>query len=248
MKIFQLGKAAIHAGALEARKLEKWDLVINLTGYSTMAPEVRAYNGAAEVCREFLSWMPKPSGYRELTIDWPDGKVPGMKRKDWRRLVADLQQFDGKILVHCHGGHGRTGTLLVILAGLGNALPDGVDPVKYIRNLYCSKIVESWSQIDYLTKNMQIKTEATPRFYHAVQWTPVPQTQSYKPHTPEEQIGTWWDKENTVTKDLPIPLQRWKCVLCQIHKCRELMFSCFTDGTGYCYLCDETTRAYGQER
>ena len=51
-----------------------------------------------------------------------------------------------KVMVSCSGGHGRTGTILAIWAGLviPEALQEG--PVNYIRRNYCEEAVETLGQ------------------------------------------------------------------------------------------------------
>lgn len=164
MHVFTLGKARIHAGGVNAKTVKNWGLVINLSASTSGALDAACYNGAEQICREFNRCLLPAKGYPEVKVDWPDGGAPRIKRKDWRRLIRDLKQFDGDVLIHCMGGHGRTGTLLTILGSIGEAIDTIHDPVLWLRETYCNKVVESYAQIDYLTKNMQIKTDAKPQY------------------------------------------------------------------------------------
>lgn len=71
-----------------------------------------------------------------------DFSVPSFKAMD------DIIQFIsenvkiGNMLVSCIGGHGRTGTVLSIWAGLH----DIEKPIEYVRKIYCKKAVETVSQ------------------------------------------------------------------------------------------------------
>lgn len=243
--LFSIGKARIHAGGLHARTLQgkTWGLVINLTGRSHADPEITQFNGAGGICPAFVNHVPASAGYPELVIDWPDGQVPSLRRKNWRKLVFDLETFDGDVLIHCHGGHGRTGTLLAILGHLGGPLR-GKDSVKWLRSTYCANVVETQAQITYLTKNMNIPTKEKPRFMPQPAWGFTQGQGGVSPIS-----GPWWTREehdltrpnhnagaSQFVNDLP-PAQ-FKCVLCCIHKGKILMHSTFMDGTGYCILCN----------
>lgn len=48
----------------------------------------------------------------------------------------------GNILVSCQAGHGRTGIVLSVWAGINGT----ENPIQYIRDLYCSKAVETLTQ------------------------------------------------------------------------------------------------------
>lgn len=235
--LFQIGDARIHAGSSRAPKLGHWDLVINLSGYSNMSPDVQGFNGADKACAGFIAESPTRIEYPELCIDWADSKAPYQRRRDWRRLMYDLQGFHGDVLIHCIGGHGRTGTLLVVLGVLSEAIPQNEDPVTYIRTKYCEKTVESWDQLEYLTKMIGVKTNETPR-YGASAYANAQGYQTYA----LPPLGDWQSRETqamTAGNAAPVDLPpgSWRCALCMIHKSRGLMHSVFSDGTGYCNLC-----------
>ncbi len=66
-----------------------------------------------------------------------------------------------KVHAGCIGGHGRTGLLVAaIVAELGVSK----DPIAWVRQHYCSKAVESASQVGFLVKHYKAKT-AKPREY-----------------------------------------------------------------------------------
>ena len=59
--------------------------------------------------------------------------------------MEEIQRFK-RVLVRCLGGHGRTGTVLAVLAGLS-----GIDyPCKFIRERYCEKAIEREEQKRYV--------------------------------------------------------------------------------------------------
>ena len=231
--LFNIGKASIHAGDIASRLMKEpgWDLVINLTGNSQMSPTITGFNGAQKIARKFIQGSSTYVGYPELVIEWPDGKVPGVTRKEWIQLVSDLREFDGKVLVHCMGGHGRTGTLLSILAGLSKAVKG--DPVKWVRENYCTKTVETQCQIEYLKKDMYIKTNEGPRY--------MPYVPALVPMTPlnnDTPIGPWWIREEQALTGRDNLSGLFRCCLCLVHKKKILMHSTFMDGTGYCFTCN----------
>ena len=232
--LFNIGKASIHAGEMASRLMKEpgWDLVINLTGSSQMSPTITGFNGAQKIAKKFIQGSSTYTGYPELVIEWPDGKVPDVTRKEWLRLIQDLRLFNGNVLVHCVGGHGRTGTCLTILGKLSGAL-DIVDPIKWVRENYCTKTVETQCQIEYLKKDMHIKTSEPPRYMPYVPTATAPIT-SLNSDIP---LGTWWTREEQALTDSNLS-GLFRCVLCMVHKKKILMHSTFMDGTGYCFTCN----------
>ena len=257
--VFSLGKSRIHAGGIDARKREgkPWDLVINLTGNKAHSPEVEMTPNAKALV-PFFACFPEPAPpYPEVTIHWPDGHVPQIRRKEWRKLVADLQAFDGDVLIHCHGGHGRTGTLLTILADLGKCIPG--DIVLALRESYCHKIVETLSQITYLEKNMQIRTKAQPRwetpmFSYPQAYTgpreqgvvisdPAP-TDAEKSVWPTT-VSSWYeDYKAKRAREASESPQMFRCDMCNTSKQAGLMSRTYLDGMGVCKSCNNIGRLY----
>lgn len=93
-----------------------------------------------------------------MQITWEDYSVPMLGREWWVELYKWLQTLPDKtrVVFYCHGGSGRTGTVLAILAGL--AINDGLfsdaleneDPVTYVREAYCYSAVENEAQGRYI--------------------------------------------------------------------------------------------------
>lgn len=99
-----------------------------------------------------------------IKINWMDGEATDMTERDWLNLLDSLEKTRlhlGKdildILVCCVGGHGRTGTALSILAALTGA--EAENPVRFIREAYCRKAVETTSQCSYIKKIAHLSTE-----------------------------------------------------------------------------------------
>lgn len=71
-----------------------------------------------------------------------DFSVPSFKAMDdIIQFIAENVKI-GNMLVSCIGGHGRTGTVLSIWAGLH----DIEKPVEYVKKIYCKEAVETVSQ------------------------------------------------------------------------------------------------------
>lgn len=138
------GDIVVYGGAWKEVALESLDAVIDMTGQAdhTVKP-ARGFNRA----RKHLKV--KRTAY--LHIPTLDGSVPDHGKDLWQDVLYDL--FDLTpclVLVCCEGGHGRTGVGLSILGCLSGAIPEGFDPVTWLRERYCKKAVESDEQVQYI--------------------------------------------------------------------------------------------------
>jgi protein-tyrosine phosphatase len=102
-----------------------------------------------------------PQGYEELLaltdhapaptirIDWPDHGAPPVAFEFWEKLYSLLP--NGKVLVCCFGGHGRTGTALAALYIIhhGNK-QTAQDAIEYVKKHHCRSAIETQSQRRYL--------------------------------------------------------------------------------------------------
>lgn len=100
-----------------------------------------------------LPEMEKWQKVRYISIPVQDMKAPLVHPDFWYDLVDALINLAKKeggvdILVVCQGGHGRTGTVLSILAGI--LMPELDNPVEFIRKEYCEEAVETQSQELYV--------------------------------------------------------------------------------------------------
>jgi hypothetical protein len=93
---------------------------------------------------------------RVLKMDVPDQHAPGVPYSFWPELLTfflamakNEPEQTLEILVRCFGGHGRTGVVLCALAIAANACPEQ-DPIKWLRDKYCDKAVESIEQFEYI--------------------------------------------------------------------------------------------------
>lgn len=154
--VFTIGNVNIYGGG-RSRDFEpgKADILIStLKGYEQGLSwqAAKTFPRFAEACQHHIV----------VPIITEDFKAPTLSKNQWEALVEDLKNIDQPMdaLVFCVGGHGRTGTVLSVLYGLTH--PDGGDPVKRIRELYCKKAVESTSQLDYIELMTGIKVEEKP--------------------------------------------------------------------------------------
>lgn len=97
---------------------------------------------------------PWQEGYKAVElIDFPITDMQAPKSdKDFRGLIEYLcnqLQSGKKVHVGCIGGHGRTGT---VLAALVAHMMGEKDAITYVRKNYCTKAVESSSQIKFLAR------------------------------------------------------------------------------------------------
>ena len=80
------------------------------------------------------------------------------------RELAEILRRGNAISMFCMGGHGRTGYMAALVLGrLGYE-----DPIKHLRDNYCSKAVESRSQIDQIAdilNNQSLRKHNSRSFY-----------------------------------------------------------------------------------
>ena len=85
-----------------------------------------------------------------IWIRWPDFGVVPFDKDWWLRLLDIIDKVDGAVLLYCMGGHGRSGTAAAILCSLSGLIPGDQDPVHWVREKYCKKVVESDVQVEYI--------------------------------------------------------------------------------------------------
>jgi hypothetical protein len=159
-KVFDIGQGTVYASGI--RDVSKWDhtkydLLIGLLG--PVPPIVSLNNTAKElISKELYSSLYPTESAPHLTIKWSDGQEPPVNVAFIGDLVR-LVSSGVNVLIHCHGGHGRTGTLLTAMAIEAKLVPKKLDPIKWVRTQYCLKSVETSSQVDWLTETYGFKTE-----------------------------------------------------------------------------------------
>ena len=164
--VFDIGKARIFAGS--HRQFEgtegSWDLRVRLAerdwelasfGCDTL---VKAYNGAEDL---FPASVTRPVVTPTIDLTWADYMVPQVYEDWWEDFVTTVQNWPHSrdVGISCHGGHGRTGSFLAIIAQLSGQVPAGQCPISWVRQAYCKRAVESWSQALYIQKMTGVKVD-----------------------------------------------------------------------------------------
>jgi hypothetical protein len=156
--LFTIGQARIHAGSRRTQ-YDNFQLCINLLGTSEqdfIFSQNKEVGSRFKRTQKILHIEQKP----EIIFNWPDGSAPVLTKKEWLVFIEELSAIKGNVLIHCWGGHGRTGTLLAILGFLSGAMKG--DCIKYLRERYCEKAVETEAQFKYLEKTIGLTTNEKP--------------------------------------------------------------------------------------
>jgi len=148
-RAFRIENLIFYGGSIGDALYDRYDLIINASGRS-IANIVEANELAKNLFPSALKASLTDTAIIE--IDWTDGSVPALGVDFWQGLVDGLKKIKQekfKIACCCFGGHGRTGTMLSVFAGLFD-LAD--DPVTFIRKRYCPCAVETYVQISYVER------------------------------------------------------------------------------------------------
>ncbi|XRO75426.1 protein-tyrosine phosphatase family protein [Methanocaldococcus sp. 28A] len=103
------------------------------------------------------SWyeiMEYPIKIQTLYVPIEDYSIPTVEDMD---LIVDFIKFhvskNKEVVVSCIGGHGRTGTILAVWAGLNGVK----NPIKYVREHYCQYAVETEEQEEFVKHYLSIR-------------------------------------------------------------------------------------------
>jgi len=131
-------KTKVTAGNANSCKYRKE--VLNLDLAYNYAPPLRGFNLKKEI---------KLPEYPCIQVDWTDGYIPTLTRKDWVNLAKTIYLYKW-VHIACIGGHGRTGTALAILHSFSGNIPKKMSPLVWVRKNYCDRAIESESQARYI--------------------------------------------------------------------------------------------------
>ena len=87
-------------------------------------------------CSEFDNRKEVPKDFQYFHINIPDFGTPtDSQLENFLKITSRFGTNRNPIVVHCVAGCGRTGIMVVVWAALNGYIPDGLDPVKWIRKL-----------------------------------------------------------------------------------------------------------------
>jgi hypothetical protein len=147
----------------------------NINLYPSSVDEAEDFQGDISIScgvhmhtSSFIEWTGKENKYTKallkvpapnLFISWPDRGVPRLGIKWWNNLIKWFESFEKKtdIVIHCHGGHGRTGTATAIIVGLTILSDDKANAGMWVQKNHCSKAIESQVQVDYISEILGVK-------------------------------------------------------------------------------------------
>ncbi len=135
-------------------------MIIDLTGNKTLQSDIEAKDKlAARAFAGTIKADKQSSSTGILHLYIPDGGVGRFPNKTWGVLANEVLEILSKgtdVLVCCMGGHGRTGIAAAIIAHLIDPEMTGKNPVAWVRDKYCEKVVENQKQIDYIWNILEL--------------------------------------------------------------------------------------------
>lgn len=103
-------------------------------------------------CSEFNNRKDVPKEFHYYHINVPDYGIPTDTQINTFLEISDTHQLNSEpIVTHCVAGCGRTGQFLVAWAAHNAYIPQGVDPVKWIRKKR-SCCLETKEQMEFARK------------------------------------------------------------------------------------------------
>lgn len=169
-KVMQVGKVTVWAGRYKDMNNVPWDLRFRLNDMVRLRPNEIMIRADEDARRMVPSELIDPPKVPTVDVDWGDFDVPDLSKEWWALLVKSLQEMPARnVAFYCEGGHGRTGTALAILGQLSGNVPQGYDPVDWVRDIYCDEAVESMRQLSYIEDMTGVRTSAWPTISYATQ-------------------------------------------------------------------------------
>lgn len=141
--LFNLGELSVWAADMDGVKHAPKDaVVLNCTGIS------RHDHHFGRFSQRLSQHLVIPN--ETLQLDWTDGAAPPVRAQFWRELpFALIDEGVKDLVVHCVGGHGRTGTalasMLIMVMGM-----TGPEAIRWVRDKYCKSAIETSVQERYL--------------------------------------------------------------------------------------------------
>lgn len=87
-------------------------------------------------CSEFDNRKDIPNEFKYYNINIPDYGTPTDDQLErFLKITSEWGTENNPIVVHCVAGCGRSGIMVIVWAAYNNYIPNGIDPVKWIRKL-----------------------------------------------------------------------------------------------------------------
>lgn len=103
-------------------------------------------------CSEYDNRKDISNHFKYFHINIPDFGTPtDSQLKKFFEITSLFEANNDPIVVHCVAGCGRTGIMIVAWATFNGYIPDGLDPVKWIRN-FRPCCLETKEQMDLARK------------------------------------------------------------------------------------------------
>ena len=122
--------------------LGKFEVVINCSGVSIQRER-------HVLPHELRGYETRTNKFEEILLDWNDMQDIGLKPEFWTALVKYVSERKAKALVHCFGGHGRTGTAVACLL-IAACQYSPVQAIQWVRGQYCREAIETKLQETYI--------------------------------------------------------------------------------------------------
>ena len=153
--VFEYKNVRFHASGTDSGASEVWGwLTINLLEAGSFGlDQFIAYQGFESPT---LSKWAVP---KAIHLPIKNFGVPYFPTQFWKDLLASLvslaqtQENGLDVLIICQGGHGRTGMVLSILAGLAFGFQE---PITWVRKNYCIHAVETNAQAQYVWEMLEV--------------------------------------------------------------------------------------------
>ena len=153
--ICKIGETEIYGASLmhiSAESVKGFTLVVNLTGRRKFVQAGIIKSAPRKWA--FLKKVVEPT-VDEIVIDWKDYGVLAAGREFWEAFADGIAK-EKKVLIHCDGGHGRTGTAVACLMTVALGIHGG-EAIRRVREAYCREAIETKEQEQYVRSMTQKK-------------------------------------------------------------------------------------------